>query len=648
LKGGVTPEVIAEVRARANILDVVSEQVPLKKRGKDHWGLCPFHNEKTGSFSVNQDKGIYKCFGCGEGGDSFAFVQKVKGLNFIDAVRELAHRYGVPLVESAEQQAHYDKRSQILMLYQQASEYYMKMLQNPGEGMAAREYLKNRGLTEETIAKFKLGYAPNTWDGLLTYLTRVNQVSASTLEEAGLVRKRTEGTGHIDLFRERLMVPICDDQGRVIAFGGRAFGDSPVKYLNSPETPLYTKGQHLFAFHLAKEAIKAKDAVIVVEGYFDVITPHQYGFENTVATCGTALTAQQAKMLIRYTESKRVYLSFDSDAAGVKAVERGVETLTQVAEGVGIQLRVIDVPGSKDPDECLRSEGGPEAFQQAINDAPLLTDYQIAQQLKEINYQTHTGKIEAAKRVVPVIARIRSDVARGEYIRQTAMKIGIREEELLTDVGQYRRENRLANSSGRSPFSMTERVPLTNKVAHARMRDGILGAERSLLALFLLSRDDHKLAWEALVDEQFLTPAHVTVKEAIYGIGTSFNNIEDLQHRIQDRLAPEKDAAAALVEVILTAEEMRKQNAPAGVIILESRTRLVKARIDRLVQQLKAASGSEIDERNQVSLQSKISELTKLEKIVLPQLGNISELDDLKRKIDQLVGQSENNSLGEA
>lgn len=441
---GVTSEVIAEVRMRAGILEVISETVVLKRAGKDYKGLCPFHGEKTPSFHVNAEKGIFKCFGCGEGGDVFAFVQKTKGLEFIDSVRELARKYGVKLAESVEDRKEYDRRSQILMLYQQASEYYLRLLRDPVEGAFARKYLEDRGLSPETIEKFKLGYAPNSWDGLLRFLTEKTKVSAATLEEAGLVRRRQESSGHYDLFRNRLMIPICDSEGRVIAFGGRTLGDDQVKYLNSPETPIYHKGLHLFGFNLAKEAIKSKDSVIVVEGYFDAITSHQFGFTNTVATLGTALTEQQSKLLVRYTESKRVYLSFDADAAGVRAVERGIEMLSQIAEGIGIELRVIAIPGGKDPDECLRSgPTGVTSFQAAIDKAALMLDYQLEQAVKGIDLSSHLGRIDAARKIVPILAVMKNAVARTEYVRIWAMKLRSREEQILSDISQYRQANRI-------------------------------------------------------------------------------------------------------------------------------------------------------------------------------------------------------------
>lgn len=636
---GVTSEVIAEVRQRANILEVISEFVVLKRTGKEHKGLCPFHPEKSPSFHVNLDKGIYKCFGCGEGGDVFAFMQKIKGLDFLDAVRDLAQKYGVQLVETVEEKQQFDKRSAILMLYQQASEYYCHLLKDPVEGAFARQYLQKRGVTEEIIERFKLGYAANSWDGLLSYLTTSTKVAPQTLEEAGLVRRKQDSNSFYDLFRNRLMIPICDDQGRVIAFGGRTLGDDQVKYLNSPETPIYTKGQHLFAFNLAKDAIKAQDSVVVVEGYFDAITPHQFGFSNTVATLGTALTEHQARSLVRYTESKRVYLAFDADAAGERAIERGVETLNQIATGIGIELRVVRVPGGKDPDECLRGSGehaGTEAYARAIANAPLLIDYQLEQTFALCNPSTHTGRIEASRRLIPVLSQIKDNVGRGEYIKLWAMKVGVREEELLADVRQYRRDHRLDQSGSsyqqRRPAETRHRAPL---------QSGYLLAEQQVLALYLLSRDDYDRAYNAFAEWTLISNDHQRIKEAIEGIGSQFNTVEDLQYKLQDRLGPEKDLSAALIEIILKVEEMRKQDAPIEKLLLEFKARLLKEKLTRTLASVRFLLASAQNESEQELLQSRISQLNQFERVSLVSAGTLEELDELKRKIETVTGAKE-------
>ncbi len=463
----INTEVIAQVRQRANIMEVVSEVVVLKRVGKDYKGLCPFHKEKTPSFYVNPEKGIFKCFGCGEGGDVFAFVQKAKGLEFVESVRQLANQFGVNLIETEEERTEYKKRSLFLLLYEQACEFYSKLLKDPAQGAVARQYLANRGIGEEIIQKFRLGYAPASWDALINYLSVNNKVAAATLEEAGLVRHKAEGNGYFDLFRHRLMIPTADEQGRIIAFGGRTLGDDQVKYLNSPETPIYKKGEHLFAFHLAKESIKAKDAVIVVEGYFDAITAHMFGFTNTVASLGTALTNEQGKLLVRHTESKRVYLAFDADSAGERATEKGAQILEQVAQGVGIDLRVVSLIGGKDPDECLRAKEGISQFNQALEKSKSLTEYELDQALAQCDSKTRDGRIEAAGKVVPILARIKNAVARSEYIRQMASKLDIQEESLLSDVGRQRKVVQAPVSYGESrtnaPFNRQDNKTTTGK-----------------------------------------------------------------------------------------------------------------------------------------------------------------------------------------
>jgi DNA primase len=642
---GLNQEFIAEVRQRASIVEVISEFVVLKRAGKagEYKGLCPFHQEKSPSFTVNGEKGFFKCFGCGAAGDAFSFMQKVKGLDFVDTVRDLAQKYNVTLVETQEDRKEWDKRSLVYMLYQKTCEYFRQQLNSPESGVVAREYLHKRQLSAETIEKFMLGYAPNSWDGLLNFLTRTTQVAPATLEEAGLVRKRPDSSGYYDLFRNRLMIPICDDRGRVIAFGGRTLGDDQAKYINSPATPIYTKGEHLFALHLAKESIKERDAVIVVEGYFDAITPHQFGFTNTVASLGTALTEQQARALVRYTDSKRVFLGFDADAAGERAVDNNAERLTQVADGVGIELRVIAIPGGKDPDECLRSPDGQGsfAFAKALEDALSLTDYQLEKAMGVVDAKTHSGRIDASKRVVPILAQIKNNVARGEYIRQMALKLNLREEELLSDVGQYRRDKGFGRSTpagyanksyGKQDFEQTR--PPGNRNA---MKAGFVEAEQQLLALFLTDKDEHDRVSVAIAEDVFFSPVHQRIKEALAGLGNHFNNVEDLQFKLMDRLGPDKEAAAALIEVILKVEETRTQNPPIETVLVGCKGRLVKELLSRTMTKTRALLPTSSSDVEQETLQSKIIQLKGLEQ-KLVSAATLDELDELRRKIEGIAG----------
>jgi DNA primase len=628
-----TQEIIAEIRNRANLVEVISEYVPLKRAGKEYKGLCPFHTDKHPSFYVNPDKGIYKCFSCGEGGHVIGFIQKIKKIEFKEAVRELAQRYNVQLVETAEARQEYDKRSLFWLLYEQTAAYFARMLSDGREGAIARDYLLKRGIDEDLISRFKLGFAPQTWDGLLNFLTESNKVTPATLEEAGLVRRKQDSNSFYDLFRNRLMIPICDDQGRVVAFGGRVLGDEQPKYINSPESLVYTKGQHLFALNLAKETIKERDSVIVMEGYFDVITAHQFGFKQAVATLGTAMTDRQAKLLMRYTDSKRIYLCFDADPAGVKAVERGVETLNQIAEGIGVELRVIKVPGGKDADECLRStgpDGGEAAFTQSINQAPLLIDYRLELSIGACNLTSHTGRIEAARNVVPILAGIKNSVARGEYIRQWAPKLRLREDELLADVSQYRRAKGLTNV----PLSIRASGPSSRSNL---LKSGYMEAEKQLLALYLLSFEDNQLAKHTLEGDQFIDPLHQRLKTALDQLSITAEEFDLADKQFLNSLTEDPEATRAAVDLILKAEEMNEQKTPVDVILSEGRARVLKEKANLEKTRLRTLLNLAKTDEEQGVLQSKIVELKQLETILLPGCTSEEDLNQLKAKVEDIL-----------
>ena len=634
----ITNDVISAVRNKANILEVVSQVVMLKRIGKDYKGLCPFHKEKTPSFHVNPEKGIYKCFGCGEGGDIFSFIQKAKGLGFLDAVKELAHQYGVSLIETEAEKTEYKRRGLFLLLYEQACEFYSKLLKDPGHGAMARQYLINRGLDEKTIQEFRLGLAPISWDALTDYLCTTNKVSAITLEEAGLSRKKTEGHGYYDLFRNRLIIPITDEQGRVIAFGGRTLGNDQVKYLNSPETLLYRKGEHLFAFSLAKESIKNDDAVIVVEGYFDAITAHASGLKNTVATLGTALSNEQCKLLVRHTESKRVYLAFDADSAGIKATEKGAQILEQLASGIGLDLRVVSIPGGKDPDECLRSSNGLTLFKQAIENSQSLIDYEINQVTADFNDKSRDGKITIARKIVPILARIDHAIARSEYIRQIANRFDLQESSLISEVNKQRQTRTKETNkqySNKAP-SLKERL---------RPADGLIDAERWLIAAFISNEQNYNIAFKYLAKEELITNPHRTIIKIIYEWGNIFTNTKDLERKLLDHFASETQISAALVEIILKAEEIEKQKISVPILLLQSRVKLMKERLAGLTKIIRNRLTPSNTETN--LLQSKILELNRLERLTLPTVNNMDEIEQMQEKIKE-INLSLTNLIGEA
>src|SRR5579872_1061023 len=346
----IDPGIIRDVLSRTDLAALIGAYVSLNKRGNDLVGLCPFHGEKTPSFHVHPDRGFFKCFGCGAGGDVIAFVQRLENVTFGDAVRILAAKVGVELQPENPQAARVrSEREAIYDANRIAAAYFVQMLKSDA-GASARAYCARRGLREATLETFALGYAPDGWNGLSDELER-NGVDLVLAEKAGLVKAGQRG--FYDFYRDRLMVPTYATTGEVIAFGGRALGDGEPKYLNTSTTPVYTKGRHLFALNLARRAAARDRALIVVEGYLDCIALHQAGFENAVAALGTSFTAEQATEMHKYAD--HVFLCFDGDAAGTNAATKAVETASKVIEHVGSSVRIVIMPSGEDPDSFVRT-----------------------------------------------------------------------------------------------------------------------------------------------------------------------------------------------------------------------------------------------------------------------------------------------------
>ncbi|MFS8967050.1 DNA primase [Synechococcus sp. H55.4] len=376
------PDFIQLVRQKADIVEVVAEKVVLRKQGKNFVGLCPFHNDHKPSFQVSPSKQIYKCFACGAGGDVIRFVSQMERLSFAEAVRHLARRYHVPeprgsLSQDYERQL--SRQEKLLEILALAADFYQHALRSQ-VGSAAREYLHSRRLSEETWQKFQIGFAPPGWHSLYEYLVNQKRQPVQLLEEAGLLVPRQQGSGHYDRFRNRIMLPIFDLQGRVIGFAGRALGEEQPKYLNSPETELFNKSQVVYGLNFARDAIAKADQALVVEGYFDVIALHQAGVAHAVAAMGTALTPHQVKVLLRYTQSKRLILNFDADRAGLNAANRAIEAIEDQARRGEIELRILTLPEGKDADEFLQEHPVSE-FQTLLSQAPLWLDWRIEQVL---------------------------------------------------------------------------------------------------------------------------------------------------------------------------------------------------------------------------------------------------------------------------
>lgn len=406
------PDTIEEVKLRADIIDVVSEHVVLRKRGKDYLGLCPFHDEKSPSFSVSPTKQMYYCFGCNAGGDAITFLKEFGKLSFSEVILDLARRYQIPVQtlepeQRGELQRQLSLREQLYEILALATQFFKHALLAP-QGIMALNYLKDtRRLSDETIQTFQIGYAPDGWETLYRYLVEQKGKPLQQVLQAGLIKPRKENSGYYDQFRNRLIIPIHDSQGRVIGFGGRSLGEEQPKYLNSPETPLFDKSKTLFALNQAKDAISKQDQAVVVEGYFDAIALHAAGIKNVVASMGTALTQTQVKQLLRYTESKQIILNFDADAAGIKASERALVEILPLVYGGQVQLKVFNLPKGKDADEFLNSH--PEAnhkYQELLQKSPLWLNWKIDQLLLEKDLQKADQLQQVAQSMVKLINQL--------------------------------------------------------------------------------------------------------------------------------------------------------------------------------------------------------------------------------------------------
>ncbi len=424
--------VIAEILRRTDIVELIGEYLPLKAAGRTHKALCPFHTEKTPSFIVNPERQIFHCFGCGEGGDAIAFLVKHERLTFPEALRALAERAGVTLPRSGAGEGSSgpgEGRLLLMDVQRQALEHFRENLQGP-EGAAAREYLSRRGLAPAVIERFRLGYALPRWDGLLRALKRRGHPER-LLQAAGLIVARQNGTGHYDRFRNRLMIPIWDVSGRVVGFGGRALDDSEVKYLNSPETPLYRKGTHLYGLNLAARAIRERNRALVVEGYFDAIMLHAHGFEHAVATLGTALTTEQARLLARYAST--VVLLFDPDAAGIEAARRNLEHLINL----DLDWRIVLLAGGLDPDAYVRTHGA-DAFAAALEGAQDLVEFFLDRRVSGLDMADPIQRARAADALVEVVGTIDNPIRREGYVQRVAQRTGITDRSLLEAVARQR------------------------------------------------------------------------------------------------------------------------------------------------------------------------------------------------------------------
>lgn len=514
-----------QIKERIDIVEFISAYVPLRKAGRNFVGFCPFHpNTRTPAFTVFPDTQSYHCFGCKASGTVFDFLMQREGLEFRDALEQLAHRAGVQLKQRTEQDEQQDQlRARLLEINAAAAAFFHHMLVKSAKGEPARAYVARRQIDAATVEAFQLGYSLDDWGALLAYLTGRRGFEPEEVEAAGLAIKH-ESRGYYDRFRNRLMFPIRNLKGEVIAFGGRALGDAQPKYMNSPQTPLFDKGRVLYGLDLARDAIRAGDSTVIVEGYIDVIIAHQYGFRNVVAPLGTALTAEHVGVLNRL--SRQIYLALDADAAGNRATLKGVHTLEQhldsearpvpTAQGfirwereLDAIVKIIALPDGKDPDEVIQAN--PDQWRALVAGAQPVMDFYIAALTTDLDLGSARGKAEAVTRLAPLVAQVINPVERAHYIQQLARLIGIEEHvvrEAIPVRSRFENVPRPALAPIDAPIREDHLLGLLLRYATARMavqekirRDlapfPLVGSIVDGTPLELFERVDNREVWKA-------------------------------------------------------------------------------------------------------------------------------------------------------
>ena len=522
-------EKIAEIRDTCNIVDIVGESVVLKKAGQNFVGLCPFHGEKTPSFTVSPHKQMFYCFGCGEGGNVFSFLMKHQGITFPDAVKQLAERFGIQLPRrrlSPEQKRRLSERDQMFQLNRLALDFYRHVLQKDPLGQVARQYLTKRGFTSDTAATFQFGYAPPGWDHLLGYLQH-KQMPLQLAERVGLVVQRQSGRGHYDRFRGRIVFPICDPAGRVIALGGRVLDDALPKYLNSPESDIYSKSRSLYGLDVARHHCRSSEQVYIVEGYFDVSALHQHGIHETVGTLGTSLTREHVRLVQGLIGANgRAYLVFDSDEAGIKAARRSVALF----EKGFVDARILVLPPGQDPDSFVFAHGQDKLRALAAQAKGLMAF--LIDSAVERHGMSMEGRIRVLDEMAASLAAVSDPGARSLYVKYLAETVDIDETAILEKIKQ---------SGGRSRQSLVEpRGPAqTRPATHHQMplnqKSGGSRIERQVVAMMLQFPEILPDIRKKRVVDYIEDPQLKVIALEVTGDSTD-NNAAGIDHEVKQRI----------------------------------------------------------------------------------------------------------------
>ena len=584
MKISIPDHIIDEIRDRTDIVTVISDHVVLKKVGKNFKGLCPFHSEKTPSFSVSPDKRIYHCFGCGVGGNVFKFLMEIQSISFPEVLKVLAERAGIPLPRNSSDNSTdpgHKERASLRKLNEAATRYFQSLLKNPEGGLSARNYLTSRHFDAETLERYRVGWAAPTWKGLLTHVQQKSSVTQEQLLKSGLIIKKEDSSTVYDRFRGRVIFPIKDLHSNIIGFGGRSINeeDQP-KYLNSPETLLYQKSETLFGMDQAKQAIRKENQVILVEGYFDQMRAVQHGVEYVVATCGTALTDKQASMLRNHAET--AILIFDSDSAGRSAAEKGFDILLEH----GMNVKIVVLPDGQDPDSFIQEQGAESFLEKIRNAKPFMESY-IDALVRESPGQTPADKVKMANQILPLLTKIKNTVERSAWLEKFTSKTNIDDRTFLKELSKA-----LTQNQPRMAETKSELAPLLN-------------LEKHLVHLILSDKETAQMVFLEVDPEDFSDPI---LKKIAQTCRQKINNDEDL--RIDQLLGQTEDPETrnVLSRLGLESVEFESPERTMKDCIGKFKNIHLKSKIkDLKLQRLDAAKAGQV-ERSQ-ELQAQLREM---------------------------------------
>ncbi|MFH1824013.1 MAG: DNA primase [Candidatus Firestonebacteria bacterium] len=561
--GLIPEEKILEIKEVSNIVGTISDYVSLRKAGVNFKGLCPFHVEKTPSFLVSPAKQIFHCFGCGVGGNVFHFISKVENLNFIDAVKFLAEKNGIRLALAGVKE---DIKEEIYKINELAAKFFKEKLL---ESKSVQDYLKRRNINNETINRFLLGFAPDAWDGFYNF-ARKNNISDYLLLQTGLVIKREKSEGYYDRFRNRLMFSIFNNSGKICGFGGRVLDDSLPKYINSPESPVYIKGRNLYGWHFAKESIVKENKAIIVEGYFDCITSHQFGITNVVATLGTALTKEQTQIVKRYADN--AVIAYDIDLAGIKASLRGLDLL--IEEGLNVKIAVLEE--GKDPDEYLNKKGKHQ-FLSCLSKSKEIIDFWFDISKKE-KLSDLKGKLKLVNEMLPVVAKVQDDGKRLEYRKLISEKLSIPETYISKELDKLLRK--------------IYKIDINEKKSPKVLAIYEL-AERKLLKLVLGNSNIAKRVRNKITPSDFSNPVFAKLLEIVFSYldenkETNNINISDFT---------DENLTKAYTELVFEKEEYKDEIKAENDLIRVIEENRMKKRLIELEEEVKNLGKKDVDKK---------------------------------------------------